>query len=158
MLRNYWLPIKSLIVASSWSHLYLLCSTYGFFHCNNGLHERASKLRYTYIASLVIIPLEFSELCLACRHRWLKRPYLSTAYLHSISKTIHPHTPFYPLTFVTEQPVFDQSLMNPPTHAAIQPDIYATTYAYKNKGEDTLSSRHVSSCDITRAVVMLQAI
>ena len=24
MLRNYWLPIKSLIVASSWSHLYLL--------------------------------------------------------------------------------------------------------------------------------------
>ena len=24
MLRNYWLPIKPLIVASSWSHLYLL--------------------------------------------------------------------------------------------------------------------------------------
>ena len=24
MLRNYWLPIKSLILASSWSHLYLL--------------------------------------------------------------------------------------------------------------------------------------
>ena len=24
MFRNYWLPIKSLIVASSWSHLYLL--------------------------------------------------------------------------------------------------------------------------------------
>ena len=24
MLRDYWLPIKSLIVASSWSHLYLL--------------------------------------------------------------------------------------------------------------------------------------
>ena len=24
MLRNYWLPIKSLFVASSWSHLYLL--------------------------------------------------------------------------------------------------------------------------------------
>ena len=24
MLRNYWLPIKSLIIASSWSHFYLL--------------------------------------------------------------------------------------------------------------------------------------
>ena len=34
MLRNYWLPIKSLIVASSWSHLYLLIKDARSFEYN----------------------------------------------------------------------------------------------------------------------------
>ena len=33
MLRNYWLPIKSLIVASNWSHLYLLIKDARSFDC-----------------------------------------------------------------------------------------------------------------------------
>jgi len=35
MLRNYWLPIKSLIVASSWSHLYLLIKDARSFEYKN---------------------------------------------------------------------------------------------------------------------------
>ena len=49
MLRNYWLPIKSLIVASSWYHLYLQSNRPSVHNCLFGYNWRyKSYPRYSF--------------------------------------------------------------------------------------------------------------
>ena len=52
MLRDYWLPIKSLIVASSWSHLYLLIKDARSFEYKNFRKISWKSLRWELTRSV----------------------------------------------------------------------------------------------------------
>ena len=57
MLRNKWLPIKSLIVASSWSHLYLLIKDAWSFE-----HKVLVMFIYEYVGEHLIICTKNSQM------------------------------------------------------------------------------------------------
>ena len=77
MLRNYWLRIKSLIVASSWSHLYLLIKDARSFEYKVILKVSSHGLK----------ALTYPSLCCSVCVQLLFQVYLGT--VHDIKSTLN---------------------------------------------------------------------